>query len=299
MKTILTSILTSALLASTVACSTVGNTSQVASDQGPAKLTVDTYVASEKGFLVTSNLILGSTEAVLIDGQFTRSDALQVVEMIKKSGRRLKTVFVTHGHPDHYFGIETLRKAFPDAHYVAAAETIQDIKATGAGKIAYWKTIYGDEMPASVPEVDVVESSDLNIDGEQLLLKQIAPGESEHASVVLAPSIKAAFTGDMLYDQVHLWLAEAVGHTESWKSNLNALKNDQTVETLYVGHKKTNRVASKSLIDTNINYINRAVSIFAKASTAEQGAANIKQAFPEYSLPIIADIAAGAFIPKK
>lgn len=299
MKTILSSIIASTLLASTIACSTAGSTSHVTNEKVAAKLTVDTYVASEKGFLVTSNLILGSTEAVLIDGQFTRSDAQQVVEMIKKSGRRLKTVFITHGHPDHYFGIETLRKAFPDAHYVATAETIQDIKATGAGKIAYWKTIYGEEMPETVPEVSVVSSSDLNVDGEQLLLKQIGPGESEHASLILAPSIKAAFTGDMLYDQVHLWLAEAVGQTESWKSNLDALKKDPSVETLYVGHKKANRVAGKSLIDTNINYINRAVSIFGKAATAEQGAANVKQAFPEYSLPIIADIAAGAFVPKK
>ena len=299
MKSTLTALITSALLASTVACSTVGNTSTAASRKTPAKLAVETYVGSEKGFLVTSNLILGSSEAVLIDSQFTRSDALPVVDMIKKSGRRLKTVFVTHGHPDHYFGIATLRAAFPETHYVATADTIADIQATGAGKIAYWKTIYGDEVPSTIPEVDVVQTNDLNVDGEQMLLKQIGPGESEHASVILAPSIKAAFTGDMLYDQVHLWLAEAVGHTESWKANLNALKNDQSVETLYVGHKKTNRVSGKSLIDININYIDRAVSIFAKASTPEEGAANIKQAFPEYSLPIIADIAAGAFVPKK
>lgn len=297
MNTVISAFIAASL--TLASCSTT-NASSSTESKGGSKLHVETYVGSEKGFLVTSNLILGPTEAVLIDSQFIKSDAKQVVSMIQKSGRRLKTVFVTHGHPDHYFGIETLRAAFPDARYVATAETIADIKATGSGKLGYWKGVYADEMPAAVPQVDQVNAnSDLNVDGETLILKQIAPGESEHASVIIAPSLKAAFTGDMLYDQVHLWLAEAVGHTESWKSNLNALKANTGVETLYVGHKKFNRAANKSLINENISYIDRAVKIFGQAQTAEQGATQIKAAFPEYSLPIIADIAAGSFVPKK
>ena len=102
---------------------------------------MQTYVGSEPGFLVTSNLILGEHEAVLVDAQFTRTHANHVVDMIKQNGRELKTVFVTHGHPDHYFGIDTLRKALPNAHYVATPDTIADLKATGAGKIAYGSSI--------------------------------------------------------------------------------------------------------------------------------------------------------------
>lgn len=291
-------LLSTLIAAATLAgCSTTN--SHLAAQDGSKKLAVETYVGSENGFLVTSHLIMGPTEAVLIDSQFTRSDAKQVVNMIQKSGRRLKTVFITHGHPDHYFGIETLRQAFPDARYVTTSEAIADIQATGQGKLTYWKGVMGNEMPASVPSVDVVNSQDLVVDGEELILKQIAPGESDHANVILVPSLKAAFTGDMVYDRVHLWLAEAVGRTDSWKANLQGLKNNESVQNLYVGHQKTNRVNSKNLIDENVNYIDRAVSIFGKAPTAEKGAADVKAAFPEYSLPIIADIAAGSFIPKK
>ncbi len=103
----------------------------------------------------------------------------------------------------------------------------------------------------------------------------------------------------MLYDQVHLWLAEAVGQTESWKNNLRTLKANNDVQTLYVGHKKVNRTSGKALIDTNVQYIDRAVSLFGQAKTPEQGAASLKAAFPEYSLPIIADVAAGSFVTKK
>lgn len=298
------SLVASALSTSVLlGCSTTDSQSNATQLQAPrnqsAKLSIASFVGSEKGFLVTSNLILGPTEAVLVDSQFIRSDAAQVVSMIKKSGRRLKTVFVTHGHPDHYFGIETLKAAFPDARYVASADTVADIQATGAGKLTYWKGIYGDELPAAVPTVNIATANDLVVDGEALQLKQIGPGESEHASVIIIPSLKAAITGDMLYDQVHLWLAEAVGQTDSWKQNLKTLKEDQSVQTLYVGHQKVSRPNNKNLIDLNVKYIDRALNIFGQAATAEQGATNLKAAFPEYSLPIIADLAAGAFVTKK
>jgi glyoxylase-like metal-dependent hydrolase (beta-lactamase superfamily II) len=56
---------------------------------------------------------------VLIDAAFTRADAQRIVDTIRASGKNLTTVYITHDHPDHYFGLEVIRQAFSRARFVA------------------------------------------------------------------------------------------------------------------------------------------------------------------------------------
>lgn len=68
------------------------------------KISIDVFVGAENAFHVTSTIVSGEHDAVLIDAQFTRSDAQGLAEKIKATGKNLTTVYVTHGHPDHYWG---------------------------------------------------------------------------------------------------------------------------------------------------------------------------------------------------
>ncbi len=86
-------------------CSTLGQSQKPhakseSAEVASSALKVQRYVGSEPGFKVTSNLIIGSKDAILVDAQFTRSDASKVKDMILASGKNLKTVFVTHAHPE-------------------------------------------------------------------------------------------------------------------------------------------------------------------------------------------------------
>ena len=85
------------------------------------KLTTEVFTASPQGFLVNSALVSGEKEAVLIDGQLTLSDAHRLVGMILDSKKTLTTVYVTHWHPDHYFGLVVVKQAFPEGEDRRAA----------------------------------------------------------------------------------------------------------------------------------------------------------------------------------
>ncbi len=92
--------------------------------------------------LVTSKLITGNKEAVLIDGQMTVTDAEKVVEVIQESRKKLTTIYVTHSHPDHYFGLNVLAKVFPKAKPVALPATVKKINETWEKKVKTWEPRY-------------------------------------------------------------------------------------------------------------------------------------------------------------
>jgi 16S rRNA (cytosine967-C5)-methyltransferase len=73
-------------------------------------------------------------DAILIDAQFQRNDAEQLVQQIKQSGKKLSTVYVSHSDPDYYFGLDVIQAAFPNAKIVATPQTVAAIKSNMEGK---------------------------------------------------------------------------------------------------------------------------------------------------------------------
>ncbi|GAA3833637.1 MBL fold metallo-hydrolase [Streptomyces chiangmaiensis] len=59
---------------------------------------------------VTAKLITGERNAVLIDALMTVS---RLADWVAANGKSLTTVFLTHGHGDHWFGLDTLLERFP------------------------------------------------------------------------------------------------------------------------------------------------------------------------------------------
>ena len=86
---------------------------------GPDSLATKVFFSDESGFEVASVIVTGKTDAVLIDAQWTLSNAHRVVAEILETGKHLKTIYVTHAHPDHYFGLGPIADAFPKTRVIA------------------------------------------------------------------------------------------------------------------------------------------------------------------------------------
>ena len=72
------------------------------------------------------SLISGEHDAVLIDALVTAEDAGEVVDWIRGLGKNLTTIYITHGHGDHFFGLNTILKAFPNAKAVTPAAIVPE-----------------------------------------------------------------------------------------------------------------------------------------------------------------------------
>src|SRR5689334_22410998 len=102
-------------------------------------LRYDVFVAPEKPFVAppprvgdppawdptTATLIFGERDAVLVDALCTVREATTLADWVALHDRRLTTIYITHGHFDHWFGLSVLLERFPDARPVATAGTVQ------------------------------------------------------------------------------------------------------------------------------------------------------------------------------
>ena len=123
----------------------------------PSTLDLTTYHGEIGPFPVSSVIVAGEHEAVLIDAQFTLADAHRVVALVLATGKRLTTVYVSHGDPDYYFGLGVIRAAFPDARIVASGPTVEHIAHSAAAKLATWGPQLGANGPTNVLLPNVLE----------------------------------------------------------------------------------------------------------------------------------------------
>src|SRR5262245_35499344 len=62
---------------------------------------------------LSTTLISGVTDAMLVDPPFTIEQTRRVGDWFERSGKRLAFIYVTHGHGDHWFGASLLAERFP------------------------------------------------------------------------------------------------------------------------------------------------------------------------------------------
>jgi glyoxylase-like metal-dependent hydrolase (beta-lactamase superfamily II) len=119
-----------------------------------APLSIQSFTSSEAGAWSNSYLISGRSEAVLFDVFQLHSEAVQLAEMIAQSGKTLKTVMISHAHPDHFMGLDAITERFPQAHVVSTPNVIADIRENGPWMFSLLQSKLGPEGPTRlvVPE---------------------------------------------------------------------------------------------------------------------------------------------------
>lgn len=200
-------------------------------------LNIETYNPKTTSiFPVTSSLITGDNEAILVDAQFHKKDAEKLVQLIQDSHKNLTTIYISHSDPDYYFGLETITQAFPEAKIVATQATVDAIKATKDGKLAYWGPILKEDAPQTVILPSVLAEDSLTLEGETIQIKGL-DGKAPERSFLWIPSIKTVMGGVVVSDNIHVWIADTqtAESQDAWQETLNLIQSLQP-EVVIPGH---------------------------------------------------------------
>jgi glyoxylase-like metal-dependent hydrolase (beta-lactamase superfamily II) len=202
-------------------------------------LSIQSFTSSEPGAWSNSYLISGDSEAILFDVFMLHSDAKQIADGIAKSGKTLKTVMVSHAHPDHFMGLDVVTERFPKVRVVSTQNVVTDIKTDGPWMFSMLRDKLGLEGPTRLVIPASLAESDLTIEGAKLEVVEFGEAESKHMAAVYIPTLKALLSADLVYNQAHLYLQEK--HLESWLARLDELETyaNNRVTTIYPGHGKS------------------------------------------------------------
>jgi glyoxylase-like metal-dependent hydrolase (beta-lactamase superfamily II) len=150
-------------------------------------------------------LVAGEKEAILVDTVPTLADSDALGDWIAARNVELTTIFITHGHLDHYLGAAPLLNRFPNAQLVATAATARDIDVenkSGAEREVY-AAMFVDELVSTVVVPQDLSGDRLRLEGHEVIA--VAAGQSDHAnsSYVHLPELAAVIVGDIAYNDVH------------------------------------------------------------------------------------------------
>ncbi|MFW0700296.1 Vmh family MBL fold metallo-hydrolase [Pantoea sp. R13S299] len=255
-----------------------------------ATLHLETYNPQEKGiFPVSSTLVSGPTEAILFDAQFSTLDGEKLVEMIKKSGKKLKEIVITSGDPDFYFGLEPIVKAWPDVKVVAAPAVVKHIQQTHDAKLKYWGPQMKQGAPDKVFVPEVTHQTRFSVDGEQLELRH----PEQYAAYIWIPSQRTILGGTALSSGIHVWTADTqtVQSRAAWRHILTEMQTLKA-KTVIPGHYLGARPAGSQAVDFTLNYLKIFEAALSQDKTSAKVIATMKAAWPKLAEPASLELSA-------
>ncbi len=225
-------------------------------------------------------LVKGEHYAVLIDAPFTRADAHRVVAAVLESGKKLETVFVTHDHPDHFFSLEVITDAFPDARVIAAPQVVEDIWKSIPLKLKRWGPMLGDNGPRHPIAPTALAGNSFQLEGHVLEVLGPMQGDHAHSTAVWIPDAKALAAGDLLFNEMHLWLGESARPARlAWAKSVDRLASLGATQVI-AGHKKPGLADDASSITYTQHYLSAFEHAVASSRSSADLRAKIRAEFP-------------------
>ncbi|MCK8046661.1 MBL fold metallo-hydrolase [Shewanella sp. 1CM18E] len=261
-----------------------------------AESTVSVDVFKGETATVNSYLFSNGKSLIVMDVQRSSIEAEKLAKVIQAKGLPLTHILISHGHPDHYIGMNLLMQTFPDVKVVVANE---DIKKDIIGFSTWMESVgWLENEPALKPKSAKnpdgfdYENNITLITGDSLAFKgggelkldtHYLPAEANHVTTIYIDDLNALFTSDLGYNKVHLWMGQGVTneHIQNWKAQLlafNKTYNDSDL-VIYPGH---GDATSNQLFTEMIGYIEYFQLITESTDSRAEAMAAMKQRYPNY-----------------
>ena len=254
-------------------------------DHGPDRLSTKVFFSDESGFSVGSVIVMGKKDAALIDAQWSLSNGHRVAAEVLETGLNLKYIYVTHAHPDHYFGLGPIAEAFPEAKVIALPEVAGTINKQMFGKVDHWIDIIGPtNTPTKAVNIEPLTKNYFILEGERIEIIPEVMGDLKYNTVVWIPSIKTLYGSDVLFNQSHPFTCEITAEERrQWLEDIERLEK-LGAEVVIPGHQKPGMPFDSSCFTFMKDYLIATEEELANTETMGDLFYNMALRFPDANL---------------
>ncbi|MFD3451973.1 MBL fold metallo-hydrolase [Streptomyces sp. NPDC058691] len=222
---------------------------------------------------ISSTLISGEREAVLVDPPMTSEQAAAVGDWIAASGKRLAAIYVTHGHGDHWFGAIPLVDRFPDTEVQATPGTIalMAAQAAPAFRKSFWDLVFPGQIPQGMVDAIPVGAEGFELEGHRLVPIEVGHTDTDATTMLHVPDLGLLLAGDAVYNGVHPYLTESGGLAgiDSWLAALDTAER-LAPRAVVAGHKDPRSPDAPRQIAETRRYLQDARRLLPEAGGAQE-----------------------------
>jgi glyoxylase-like metal-dependent hydrolase (beta-lactamase superfamily II) len=239
-------------------------------NHGKDALSTKAIFSDESGFAVASVIIMGKNDAALVDAQWTLANGHRVAAEILETGKNLKYIYITHAHPDHYFGLGPIAEAFPEAKAIALPSVAKTINKQMFGKVNVWKDIIGPtNAPTKAISLEPLAHNYFELEGKRIEIIPELMGDLKYNTAVWIPSIKTLIASDVLFNEAHPFTCEiTVEERQQWIKDIEKLEK-MGAEVIIPGHQKPGMPFDDSSCKYTKEYLYATEEELAKQTTME------------------------------
>jgi glyoxylase-like metal-dependent hydrolase (beta-lactamase superfamily II) len=190
----------------------------------------------------TSTLIFGEHDAVLVDALMTVAEAKALADWVALHNRNLETIYITHGHFDHFYGLSILLDRFPAARAIATPETVNDMQMSFSPTVERLaRRLFPGQVAAKLVAPEPYDHDTFTLEGHELRIIEQGRTDAPDSTSLYVPSIGLIVAGDVVYNQCRMYVGDTT--PESRKNWIAALDRLAALNPAIVvaGHKKPAR----------------------------------------------------------
>jgi len=211
--------------------------------------------SNERTFFTNAYIIETKNALVVVDTMMLNSDAIFMRQHINSISKPLIAVIITHGHPDHYNGTDTIITGFNEIPVISTKGVRDCIKDTVDSKEVKWKPYFGQDWPEHkiLPNQLVKDGEVISLDGLDYSFRDLGAAESSSdLFFTLGKNQSRVFVGDVVFNNMHGFMND--GNSAQWLQVLQQLLTELAdVKQLFTGHGAPGNIYQ--LVQAQIEYI--------------------------------------------
>jgi glyoxylase-like metal-dependent hydrolase (beta-lactamase superfamily II) len=235
----------------------------------------------------SATLIYGERDAVLVDTFLTIEQNKGLADEIAASGKTLKTIYVTHAHGDHFFGIKILQDLFPNAIAVATPEVAAKMRlqSTPEKLNSRWRKLFPNQISDVISVADPLAGNEIDLEGNKLVVVKIGHTDTDDSTCLYVPSIGLVVAGDAVYNGIHPFLSES--NRKNRLEWIAALDKIDALKPLAViaGHKIPGNDDSPQDVEETRRYIRDFIRLNDSTKTARELYDKMLELYPDRANP--------------
>lgn len=185
------------------------------------QLATGVYTYAGEGTVNTHWIETPGTGLIVIDVQRDLAHAREALAAVRATGKPVRAILITHGHPDHYAGIGVFKEAFPQAVVWSSNVTADTIRNDPYGYNALMRKAEPGNFPLrlTAPERTFAGDATLEIDGLTVVARELGKAEANSATVFYVPATGDLYVGDLVLNRLHGLFTESA--TTEWLAALD------------------------------------------------------------------------------